>query len=89
MVYAGHAGPASGNWVANANGIGLFSFSQPLVTDTTPPALAAGFPTTSMDTASGAILVHMLLNDSPEPEVAQSRVGLPPADKSGEGTHAI
>ena len=39
VVYAGHAGPASGNWVTNANGIGLLSFIEPVLTDTTPPVI--------------------------------------------------
>ena len=39
VVYTGHTGPASGNWVTNANGIGLLSFIEPLVVDTTPPVI--------------------------------------------------
>ncbi len=39
VVYQGHSGPASGNWVANANGIGLLCFLEPLVVDTTPPVI--------------------------------------------------
>ncbi len=39
--YNSHPGPPppSGNWVANANGIGLLAFNQPLITDTTPPVI--------------------------------------------------
>ena len=39
VVYTGHAGPASGNWVANANGIGLLSFIEPVLTDSTLPVI--------------------------------------------------
>jgi hypothetical protein len=39
VVYTGHAGPASGNWVTNANGIGLLCFIETVRTDTTPPVI--------------------------------------------------
>jgi hypothetical protein len=43
IVYTGHSGDGginiTGNWVKNANGIGLLSFIEPLVTDTTPPVI--------------------------------------------------
>jgi hypothetical protein len=39
VVYTGHSGPASGNWVANANGIGLLSFLEFVQTDNTPPVI--------------------------------------------------
>ena len=39
VEYTGHDGPASGNWVTNANGVGLLSFIEPLVVDTTPPVI--------------------------------------------------
>ena len=39
VVYTGHSGPASGNWVTNANGIGLLCFIEPVQTDTIPPVI--------------------------------------------------
>jgi hypothetical protein len=39
VIYTGHAGPATGNWVSNGNGVGLLSFSEPLIVDTTPPVI--------------------------------------------------
>src|SRR5439155_12783648 len=39
VIYSGHKGPASGDWVANANGIGLLSFSEIVRTDHTPPVI--------------------------------------------------
>ena len=43
IVYTGHSGDGgisiTGNWVKNANGIGLLSFIEPLLTDTTPPVI--------------------------------------------------
>ena len=43
IVYTGHSGDGginvTGKWVKNANGIGLLSFIEPLLTDTTPPVI--------------------------------------------------
>ena len=39
VVYTGHTGPASGNWVFNANGVGLLCFIEPLLVDTTLPVI--------------------------------------------------
>ena len=54
IVYTGHSGPASGNWVTNANGIGLLCFVEPLIVDTTPPVItllgANPFPVNQGDT---------------------------------------
>ena len=39
VEYTGHDNQISGNWVTNANGIGLLCFIEPLLTDTTPPVI--------------------------------------------------
>jgi hypothetical protein len=43
LVYTGHSGDGgqtvTGKWVANANGIGLLAFIEPIRVDTTPPLI--------------------------------------------------